>query len=542
MASRHFGAIASVLLLAAVTGLSADKISAASPGERVISFYHIHTKETLTVVYKKDGRYVPEALKKINWIMRDWRKNESIPIDPNTIDLIWEMHAELGSQQPVSIICGYRSHGTNEMLRKTRGGQASQSQHITGRAVDITFPDVPLKRIRYSALVRERGGVGYYPTSGIPFVHVDSARVRAWPRLPRYELALLFPNGHTKHMPATGGPITPADAQAARSKHHDLAVQVAAYLDLRRGVRPATMVASADRAKPAIQPAPDPTPKPRLALASLGGGDLLPWSKKSPAAAPKKSLVSWEPVPEREAARPQVAALTPHPAPAAAPKLVAPPKIVDRPSRFEPPNASAKAAAQPDRSALAALVAKAQSEPMPKLVSQPKPAMRPAKALAAAAMPEIMPEVNAKGETRAPARVAALIPQDKESDSITDMSPESLGNGWVQAPEFDEDHPEELAYRPFPLGPLLTDEPNSSEPQFEGLKHPDVAQTLELIDDIGAVLPMRFRPGQQVAQVMWAQQFQGSAVHLDALEELDQSRAATGISERAVQTSTRAKP
>lgn len=536
MASRHFGVIASALLLAAVTSLSADRISAAAPGERVISFYHIHTKETLTVVYKKDGKYVPEALKKINWIMRDWRKNQAIPIDPNTIDLIWEMHTELGSQQPVSIICGYRSKGTNEMLRKTRGGQASQSQHITGRAVDITFPDVPLKRIRYSALVRERGGVGYYPTSGIPFVHVDSARVRAWPRLPRYELALLFPNGRTKHMPASGGPITPSDVQTARAKHGDVAIQITAYLNLRRAPRPATTVAAAEEPRSAPKPEPNAPPQARLALASLGGGDILPWAKKRPADPPKpKSSVTWEPIPETEAARPQVAALTtPQPA-AIAPKLVDQPKLVDRPSRFEPPKAAAKTRTEPDRSALAALIAKAQAEPMPALVSQPKPAVRPAKALAAAAMPEIA----AKPDTRAPARVAALIPQDQESASITDMSPDSLGNGWVQAPEFDEDHPEELAYRPFPLGPLLTEEPASIEPQFGALQHPDVAQTLELIDDIGAVLPMRFRPGQQVAQVMWAQQFQGSAVHLDALKELDQSRAATGISERAVQTSTR---
>ena len=82
---------------------------------------------------------------------------------------------------------------TNDMLRRTVGGQASESRHILGKAADVHFPDVPLKNLRYSALIRERGGVGYYPTSALPFVHVDTDRVRAWPRLPRYELALLFP-------------------------------------------------------------------------------------------------------------------------------------------------------------------------------------------------------------------------------------------------------------------------------------------------------------------------------------------------------------
>src|SRR6185437_2300384 len=149
------------------------------------------------------------------------------------------------------------------MLRKTVGGQAKQSQHITGKAIDITFPDVPLKKMRYSALIRERGGVGYYPTSGIPFVHVDTSRVRMWPRMPRYELALLFPNGHSKYIPDDGRPITPRDVKVAQSKFHELSVQVAQFF--RDRLTPGsshTMVASAQIG----------TGKSKLAVvASLGG-------------------------------------------------------------------------------------------------------------------------------------------------------------------------------------------------------------------------------------------------------------------------------
>lgn len=523
-------------MFAATCGLTADRITAASPqNERTISFFHIHTQETLTVTYKRDGKFIPEAMKKIDWLMRDWRKNETIRMDPNTVDLIWEMHEELGSKEPVNVICGYRSRGTNEMLRRTVGGQASQSQHITGKAIDITFPDVPLKRMRYSALIRERGGVGYYPTSGIPFVHVDTSRVRAWPRLPRYELALLFPNGHTQHQPATGGPITTDDARVARAKYRDLAVQIADFQDLRRAPRPATtLVASAEPAAPAA--APRPANQRGFALASLGP-ENLPWTSPKAAAKPGAKTVSFEPIPANELpAQPRVAAIMP----ADAPELVNKPKLIDRSSRFEAREASkaavARAPTNKERTQLAALVAQAEVD-APKLLAAPKPAVRPAKALAAVALAPQAAELaqsNAKGP-----RVAALIPPAEENGTITDMSPDSLGNGWVQAPEFDEDHPEELAYRPFPLAPLLTDSPNASEPLFGGLQHPDVAQTLETIDDVGAVLPMRFRPGQQVAQVMWAQQFQGKAVHLDALKELDESRASTGISERPVQTSTK---
>ena len=245
MSTRKLSLLAGVVVAALVAAYWAPRLQAELSPTRTISLYNIHTKETITVEYKKDGKYVPAAMEQINWIMRDWRKNEATRMDPELIDLLWEMHAELGSKEPIHIISGYRSRSTNEMLRKTRGGQASQSRHILGKAADVHFPDVPIRRLRYSALVRERGGVGYYPTSAIPFVHVDTDRVRAWPRLPRHELALLFPDGRTKHIPADGKPLTPADVQIARTKHVDLAQQIAAYHDLRRGAGRRTQIASA---------------------------------------------------------------------------------------------------------------------------------------------------------------------------------------------------------------------------------------------------------------------------------------------------------
>ena len=521
MSSRLSSVVAGLVALFAAASLSSDAITAASnSGDRTISFLHIHTKETLTVTYKKGGQYVPEAMKQIDWIMRDWRQNQSTRMDSETIDLLWEMHTELGSREPINIICGFRSRGTNEMLRRTVGGQASQSQHITGKAVDVTFPDVPLKRIRYSALVRERGGVGYYPTSGIPFVHVDTARVRAWPRLPRFELALLFPDGHTKHAPADGGSISRDDVRTAQSRYHDLAVQIAEFNDQRRNPKPAVLVADAGLAGKTSTPQPV---APRYAVASLDG-----------AASPKPkapAIVKWEPIPDSElpkatAGNSKVAALIPD---AKSPKLVASPKLVERGSRFTPgPSTN-------DRSKLAALVAETNNQPLPKLIGLPKLAERPSKALATAALP-----AASNGAPKG-AVVAALTP-DKSSSSITDMSPDSLGNGWVQAPEFDEDHPEELSYRPFPLAQLLTQTASAHDPELVAeLQHPDVAKTFDFLDDSGAIQPMNFRPGQQVAQVMWAQQFEGKAVHIDALEELDRSRIATGIENRAVRTSASTK-
>jgi uncharacterized protein YcbK (DUF882 family) len=519
-------AIAALALgLALAASLSTDAITAAGSGDRTISFYHIHTQERLTVTYKKGGAYIPEAMKQIDWIMRDWRKNQAIKIDPSTIDLAWEMHEELGSKDAISIICGYRSQGTNAMLRRTVGGQANQSQHITGKAIDITFPDVPLKRMRYSALVRERGGVGYYPTSGIPFVHLDTARVRSWPRLPRYELALVFPEGRSRHQPAEGGSITPADVRVAQSKYRDLAMQVAEFHDIRRGVKAPTLVASA-------APAAADTETPRKTTFTVAS---LTDAGPRAATPPRKIDLKWETL--KQAAEPkrpvdiaaapkQVASLGAQPD-LAKPKLVSEPKLVDRPSRFTPSPTKA------ERGKLDALVLAAANMPMPKLVKGPAPAVRPQKAMAAVAA-----SVDGATPPLAGQQVASLAPE-KSATSITDMSPDSLGNGWVQAPAFDEDHPEELAYRPFPLSPLLTETASAHAPELVGLQHPDVAATLDAIDDAGAVMPMKFRPGQQVAQVMWAQQFQGKAVHLEALTEIDRSRLPAGIESRPVKTSAR---
>ncbi len=54
---------------------SATAHRASALGEtRTLSIYNIHTKETLTVTFKRDGKYDQEALKKLNTFMRDWRR------------------------------------------------------------------------------------------------------------------------------------------------------------------------------------------------------------------------------------------------------------------------------------------------------------------------------------------------------------------------------------------------------------------------------------------------------------------------------------
>jgi uncharacterized protein YcbK (DUF882 family) len=176
---------------------------------RTISLHHVHTDESLTITFKKNGQYDEEALKKINWIMRDWRKNEATTMDREEIDLLWQVYQEVGAKEPIEIICGYRSPTTNNMLRSrsAKSGVARNSQHTLGKAIDFYIPGVPLETLRATAMRLQGGGVGYYPTSGSPFVHLDVGNVRAWPRMTREQLVKLFPDGRTVHLPTDGTPL-----------------------------------------------------------------------------------------------------------------------------------------------------------------------------------------------------------------------------------------------------------------------------------------------------------------------------------------------
>jgi uncharacterized protein YcbK (DUF882 family) len=430
-----------VAALALVAG--ASRITANSTRDRTISFFSVNTKETLSIQYMKNGKHIPEAMQKINWILRDWRRDEPTEMDADLIDLVWEVHTELGSAEPIHIISGYRSRATNNMLRRTAGGQASESRHILGKAMDVHFPDVPVKKLRYSALIRERGGVGYYPTSATPFVHLDTDRVRAWPRLPRTELALLFPGGRTQHQPSDGGSITPEDVRGARAAHTELATQIAEFHQERT------------RRKPLLQ----------------------------------------------------VASLAP-----SLPQLLSLPRLVQRPP------ATGTRPTDGERARLAALA----DEPLPRLVVGPTPVNR-GKA----------PEGVGWGEMR----IAAADAGDRTAvDRRKWGAALRRDTTFVPAPAFDEEHPEELSYRPFPIAPFLTATASVDDPALARMVHPNLGKTLEMLDQGASVPPLRLRPGSQMAQLMWAQQFKGEAINLSSLIDLDQSQAAAPVIGRKVVT------
>jgi uncharacterized protein YcbK (DUF882 family) len=208
---RKVGSIAAfarlIAILAAALMVSATMLSSASAETRTLRLYYVHTKERAEVTFKRNGKYLSDGLKKANHMLRDWRRNQPTKMDPKVLDLLWEVYKASGSRDYIHVVSAYRSPATNAMLRKTRGGQAEKSQHMVGKAIDFYLPDVKLSKLRGIALKYGAGGVGYYPRSGSPFVHIDTGRVRHWPRMNRKELLALFPKGDTLHVPTDGKPL-----------------------------------------------------------------------------------------------------------------------------------------------------------------------------------------------------------------------------------------------------------------------------------------------------------------------------------------------
>nr|WP_321455898.1 DUF882 domain-containing protein [uncultured Cohaesibacter sp.] len=218
-------------------------MSDAQASSRSLRLMNAHTKETATITYKRNGKFDADGLRKLNQFLRDWRRNEKTEMDPALFDLIWEVYKKTGAKQPITVFSGYRSPATNNMLRTQSKGVAKNSRHTMGQAMDFYLPGVPLATIRRVGLQMQAGGVGYYPSSR--FIHIDTGNVRHWPRMTRKQLAKVFPDGVTVHVPTDGKPFSGYKIAAAQVKERK-----AEMARSTRSVRRFTQYASAAPAKP----------------------------------------------------------------------------------------------------------------------------------------------------------------------------------------------------------------------------------------------------------------------------------------------------
>ncbi len=185
-----------------------DDLAEATPAEATpvdqkaykLRMSNLHTGENLDVVYRVGNTYIPEALQKLNYFLRDHNTQDVSHYDPKEFDVLHAMLSRLGRLNSViDIVCGYRTPETNAALRQNsaRTGVAEHSQHMEGHAIDIRVPGVSTVQLRNAALSLHAGGVGYYPVS--QFVHVDVGPVREWAfgRTPRRA-------GHRTHRISVG--------------------------------------------------------------------------------------------------------------------------------------------------------------------------------------------------------------------------------------------------------------------------------------------------------------------------------------------------
>jgi uncharacterized protein YcbK (DUF882 family) len=160
----------------AVPAIAADDRQA--PVERRISLKNLHTPESLEVVYRRGEDYVPDALAELERLLRDYRTGDEHPMDPRLFDYLYDVARASGAPPAYSVISGYRSPRTNEMLHERSSGVASKSLHMEGRAIDVRLAGVDCAALATTALGMQRGGVGYYRQSD--FVHLDTGRFRSW--------------------------------------------------------------------------------------------------------------------------------------------------------------------------------------------------------------------------------------------------------------------------------------------------------------------------------------------------------------------------
>lgn len=220
------------------------------------------------------------------------------------------------------------------------------------------------------------------------------------------------------------------------------------------------------------------------------------------------------------------------------PRLVSDPRLVDRPVPLS------TRPTDEERLRLAVLTA---PDAKPQLVSAPRLASRTGNSPFTVA--SLGPSLGADP-------VGRLIDRETVTAALPPLAPlpeidEGTGVGgrftwgvayaqspaWARAPDWDEDHPEELSYRPFPISPYLTATASPDDPALARMHHPDVARTFDLLDQAGAMPPMRLRPGQQVAQLLWAQQFKSARVNIEDLASEPDQPVPLGLANRPVRTS-----
>ena len=87
-----------------------------------------HTGESLNIIYRMGNVYIPEALDRLNYFLRDHNTQDVSTYDPKEFDVLHAMMSRLGqSDGVITVMCGYRTAETNQGCGMGRHGRAWRS-------------------------------------------------------------------------------------------------------------------------------------------------------------------------------------------------------------------------------------------------------------------------------------------------------------------------------------------------------------------------------------------------------------------------------
>lgn len=164
-------------------GLGAALIAAPAMAQigsaaRSVAISRVGTGESFSGVYWENGRYVPEALQQLNWVLRDAHIDEATPMDPRLFDVLHGVALQMGSDEPYEVISGYRAPETNAANARRSRRVSRASLHMSGMAADVRLPGRSSMGMARLAANMQIGGVGLYRRDG--FVHLDCGPARRW--------------------------------------------------------------------------------------------------------------------------------------------------------------------------------------------------------------------------------------------------------------------------------------------------------------------------------------------------------------------------
>src|SRR6266850_6009982 len=155
---------------------SAVRAVSRPPAPRRLRLVNSHTGETFEGTYRNDSGPIDRVMEELCIFLRDHHSGEKIQMDVGVIDFLADILDAVG-ETSATILSAYRTAETNAMLARTTFGVAEHSQHIYGRALDVSLGS-KLGEAMNAARAMQRGGVGWYPHSG--FIHIDTGPVRSW--------------------------------------------------------------------------------------------------------------------------------------------------------------------------------------------------------------------------------------------------------------------------------------------------------------------------------------------------------------------------